>query len=431
MRRMIAIACALAAAVGLLAGCGKKNKKDTLPENTPVPTATVMATPKISMKYNSLEDADQDEIRQAAAELEAVAWECVDIYVAADKGSARNVVLSRDTVREMVDHIGSLGFAVVDFDGLLDMRSPESIEYFGSLIDTGTDIAATYYMVYNDGQISAYRLGRTNGLWYLIAMSCGWDKNCVPTILTRGRYVIGDVKYTEKGWLIYSRDTASFDVNQRSNTSAYVFVRVRPCDPVKRGLCDKYVKPIGYFENNLFTTNWDTSNYVPIDFNSLYSALFGMYNGTEALSASNMAKYYESVAGTRLVLVPTENFERIVRSYFNIDPAVLKAISDYSSARGGYYFYGYADGIYNVTPRFPEPEVVDYHYNSDGSITMTVDAVFKWYGTDKAFSHELTVIDTSDGFRYVSNRITVDENNLLPECKISSLLDIELEKIKK
>ncbi len=436
MKRIICMICTGALAFGMLAGCGKKAASSETPAETgstqeiiPQATAAPVSTPKISARYNSLDEGDKDEVSQVRAELSSVAQSCMDIYETADRGSAINAVLSADTVRAMVDRIGQQGFAAIDFDGRLDMRCPESIEYFGSCIDSGNDISVSYYMVYNDGQISVYHLGRQNGLWYLIAMSSGWDKNCKPEFLTEGRYVIGDVRYTEKGWLIYSRDTDSFDANQRSNTNSYVFIRVKPCAADKKALCDKYIKPIGYFENNLFTTTWTQADFTPIDFNSLFSMLFGMYNGTQSLTASNVEGYYPSVGGTRLSLVPTESFERTVQHYFNIDSSVLKAISDYSFERGGYYFLGYADGMYNVTPRFPEPEVTDYWYNSDGSVTMRVDAVFKWYGTDRAFSHDVTVMETSDGFRYVSNTLYADENSILPERKLSMLLDIELEKL--
>ena len=437
MKRKTSLILAAALSLGMLVGCGKKNTdtdaaldaghiENILPEATAAP----QGSPKISLQYNSLNEGNKDEIAQVRNELSSVAQSCMDIYEMADRGTAKNVVLSRDTVQAMVDRIGQQGFAAIDFDGRLDMRCPEPIEYFGTTIDSGKDTSVSYYMVYNDGQISVYHLGRQNGLWYLIAMSSGWDKNCKPVILTEGRYVIGGVKYTEKGWLIYSRDTESFDDNQRSNTNSYVFIRVKPCEAQKKALCDKYIKPIGYFENNLFTTSWSQADFTPIDFNSLFSMLFGMYNGTASLTASNMESYFPSVEGTRLALIPTDTFERTVQHYFNIDSSVLKAISDYSFERNGYYFFGYADGIYNVTPRFPEPEVTEYWYNSDGSLTMRVDAVFKWYGTDRAFSHDVTVMDTSDGFRYISNTLYADENSILPQSKISTLLNIELEKIK-
>ena len=105
---------------------------------------------------------------------------------------------------------------------------------------------------------------------------------------------------------------------------------------------------------------------------------------------------------------------------------MLKNISDYSSRLGGYFFLPYSEDSYNVVPHTAEPEVTDYWYNSDGTLTMRVDARNEWYGTDRAFSHEVTVReDGSGGFKYVSNTLIADENSIIPTCQLSGQLDIE------
>ena len=120
-----------------------------------------------------------------------------------------------------------------------------------------------------------------------------------------------------------------------------------------------------------------------------------------------------------------------MKQYFDIDSATLRNISDYSSAAGGYFFLGYYREYYNVTPRTPEPEVVEYHYNSDGSVTMRVDAVNKWYGTDRAFSHEVTVYDNGKGnVKYTSNTLYTDSDSILPQQKLSDQLNMEKAKIR-
>ena len=430
-KKLKAILCMILAASFILSGCG--NKKEDALDNTPdntvdaVPTETAASpTPKISEKYNSIDDTDKKEKNAVREELLTVAEGCRDIYEQADKGSSINVVLDTATVQAMVVRIGQMGYSAVDYLATMDMQCPDPIIYFGSTIDTSEDTSVSYYMVYNDGQISVYHLGRSSGVWYLIAMSAVWDENCEPSILSEGRYVIGDVKYTEKGWLIYNRDTESFDDNQRANTNSYVFVRVLPYDSTKRALCEKYIEPIGYFENNLFTTTWTESDLGIIDFNSLFAYLFGMYNGTNCLTAANTANYFSAVTGTKLSLIPTDTFEAVVQHYFNIDSSVLKNISDYSSRLGGYFFLPYSEDSYNSSPRAPQPELVDYYYNSDGSLTMRVDAINEWYGTDKAFSHEVTIReDGNGGFKYVSNTLITDEDSIVPVGQLSSQLDIE------
>lgn len=421
----------LACAALLLTACGRKNKTDT---ETPVDnavsdvviTTAPSSTPKISEKYNSIDDANKKETREIREELLSVAESCKDIYEQAEKGATFNVVLNDTVVQAMVTRIGQQGYSAVDYLGTMDMQCPDPIIYFGSTIASGADTGVSYYMVYNDGQISVYHIARANGIWYLIAMSAIWDDNNEPKILTEGRYAIGDVQYTEKGWLIYNRDTASFDDNQRANTNSYTFVRVLPYDSTKRALAQKYVEPIGYFENNLFTTTWTEANLGIIDFNSLYAYLFGMYHGTASLTTANTADYFSAVSNTKLRLVPTESFENVVQYYFNINSATLKNISDYSSRLGGYFFLPCSEDSYNSSPRTPVPEVVDYWYNADGTLTLRVDALNQWYGTDKAFSHELTVREGANGgFTYVSNTLIADETSIIPGSQLSTQLDIE------
>lgn len=431
MRKIAPALCAVLACALLLCACGKKDDSATITAvvdnsaDTQEEAVNIIG-PKTSEKYNTIDDADKKEKKAVREELLSVAEGCRDIYEQADKGTAINVVLDTATVQTMVMRIGQMGYSAVDYLATMDMQCPDPIVFFGSTIPTAEDTGVSYYMVYNDGQISVYHLSRTNGEWFLIAMSAIWDRDGNPSILTEGRYAISDVRYTSKGWLIYNRNTDSFDNNQRANTNSYVFVRVLPYDGTKRALSEKYVEPIGYFENNLFTTTWNETNLGVIDFNSLYAYIFGMYHGTDCLTAANTGSYFGMVEGTKLCLVPTQSFESVVQYYFNIDAAVLKNISDYSTRLGGYFFMPYSEDAYNTSPRAPQPEVVDYWYNADGTLTMRVDALNEWYGTDCAFSHELTVRpEDNGGFKYVSNTLIANENSIIPIGQLSGKLDIE------
>ncbi len=414
----------------MLCACGKKEQSGTSSALSSVSAAeAASAKDEQPVEYNTIASADRSERKRLRQELLTVAEGCADIYAGADKGHALNVVLSDSAYYAMVEHIGSMGYAAVDSLGTWDMEGYINLLDFCEEIYLGQDCGGTYYTVYPDGQISAYHLERENGEWHLVTMTAVWDKNNEPSVVSEGQYQISDVKYTDKGWLIYNRNFDSFDDNQRSNSNSYVFIRVKPYDSTKRALCRKYIEPIGYFENNLFTTTWNQFNPGPIDFNSLYAYLFAMYHGTETLSSHTVRNYYSSVSGTSLYVVPTDDFEEVVKYYFDINSASLKNISDYSRSAGGYFFLGYQNEYYEVTPRTPEPEVVDYWYNSDGSVTMVVDAVNKWYGTDKAFTHEVTVYEYESGrIKYISNTLYESDENILPENKLSYLLDIEREK---
>lgn len=380
--------------------------------------------------YNSLTADNSAMLEKLRTAMNAATDACRDVYASADKGTNMNVTLSANTVARMVSAIGSAGYSATDSLGNANMSVWEQMDEFGqSAMQSNENTNGIYFTVYTDGHVSGFNLAREAGAWHVYSMSCAWEDDYSTRIYSEGRYAVGKVRYTDKGWLIYSRDTSDFDENQKANTDSYVMIRVKPYDSELRALCERYVSPVGYFENNLFTTDWSTANLGPIDFNSLYAYLFGMYNGTQQLTSYNIRSYYKAVGGTRLYVVPTETFEKTVSAYFSIDPSTLKNISDYSYKYGGYLFLGYNRDYYNVTPRTPKPEVVDAAYNPDGTITMTVDAVNAWYGTDRAFRHTLTVRPGNYGFSYISNTLVQDGGNILPENKLSYMLDVEETKL--
>ena len=380
--------------------------------------------------YNSL-TSDDPNMTMLQARLTTACEACREAYLSSDKGSAWNVTLSYQTIEEMLIAIGNAGYAAQDSRGEHNMRAYAVLDAFGRDAVTRTDdISGSYLTVYPDGHISAFLLARERGRWHLYSTSAAWNDDGSFRIYSAGRYAVGSVQYTEKGWLIYTRDTSDFDENQRANTDAYIMVRVLPLDGEAKVLCARYIEPVGYFENNLFITNWTDPNFAPIDFNSLYAYIFGMYNGTEMLSSYNVRRYYKAVGGTKLYLIPQDIFENNVGVYFRIDKTALRNISDYSRSLGGYFFIGYDRDYFNVTPRTPKPEVVSYRYNGDGSITMVVDAVNAWYGTDRAFRHELTVMPgNGSGFRYVSNRLLEAKEGMLPAQKLSEMLNVEVTKL--
>ena len=426
-------------------GCGRKKESSSVPEIIDPGNGITYSAGEYSgigvsdgaamnnfadEEYNSLSKADSSVISALKDTLASAADACREIYLNADKGGGVNVSLGSSDVYKMVTACGQAGITARDYLGDYSMSCWEALDEFGkSTYISEANVSGSYVDIYSDGHMSAFTLSRESGVWHLYGVSGDWEEDGSFRTFSEGRYSVGGVTYTEKGWLIYTRNTSDFDENQKKNTDSYTMLRVVPRDETCSALCARYVEPIGYLENNLFITDWSNANLGPIDFNSLYAYLFAMYNGTDMLSSYNVRNYYRAYNNTRLYVVPTDTFETVVRTWFSIDPSTLKAISDFSYSAGGYFFLGYNRDYYNVSPRTPEPEVVDYSYNSDGSVTMTVDAVNSWYGTDCAFRHILTVMPTKNGFMYVSNDLIEDENNILPQQLLSEMLDVEKTKL--
>ena len=377
--------------------------------------------------YNSISSADSVKIESLKKQFESAAAACRDVYAAADKGNTLNVTLSEYAVQQMVQALGSAGFSAVDSNGNCTMSNPQPFIDFGEDIVFGQNLSATYYVVYTDGHMSLFHLYREAKQWHLISMSMAWNDDLSIRIYSEGRYAIGKVEYTNKGWLIYNRNTSDFDENQKANTDPYTMVRVQPYDEICRELCRKYIEPVGYLENNLYISNWNEADFSAIDFNSVYSYIFQISNGTsEMLSSYNVRNYYKSFQKSRLYLVPSNYFEENTLKRFNIDIYTLRSIADYDPSEDAYYYLGYNKDYFNVTPRTPFPEVVSYVQNTDTTITMTVDAVNPWYGTDRAFEHVVTVRPQGDGgYKYVSNYLVESENNILPDQKLSEMREVE------
>jgi len=334
---------------------------------------------------------------------------CHHIYQDSEKGTSFNVVLSEQVIEQMVDAVAALGLSVIDDRMALDMRNPEPLIDFGS----GAAAEAAYYTVYTDGHIGLSILTADT----VTSLSASFTDT--PEIYIEMEYTLTDITYTEKGWLIYQRDQSSSTNPKQFNVDPHTMVRVTPLSRELRTLCETYIVPVGYSENNLFTVSWSQNDYSQVDFSSLYAMLFGMTHNGENLTWYTAKSRYAQMDGTDLFLIPEAEFEAITQQYFDIPASTLRSSSDYTASHHGYCFLGWQTGYYNVVPRLPIPEVVDAWENPDGTLTMQVDALFSWYGTDDAFTHQVTVQPNADGsFRYVSNTVIPGEDNLFPDRQL-------------
>lgn len=368
--------------------------------------------------YNSIAEVDAKTLDELEKTAQTAMLLCREVYENADKGDTYNVVLSGETLSQIVDAIGNGGYSVIDYAQEENMKNPERVTQFGLLVNSGQDAQTAYFEVYPDGNVVMNTLSYVNGTGKLITLRLEWSDEMSPTVCAAGQYDLTSIAYTEKGRLILERDISKMEINKKFNVDPHTLIRVAPYDETKRQLCRKYIIPIGYSENDLFTSSWDTDDYRDLDLNSLFPILYGLYYGTDALNMYNAGTLFEAVEGTKLHLVPGEQFEEVIEAFLPISDEQIRDLADHSADRGGYYICGFQTGYYNVVPRSPEPEVTDYWANSDGSLTLRVDAVFSWYGTDKAFTHELTVRDTETGFEYVSNYVYEDDDSIFPEQKL-------------
>lgn len=357
--------------------------------------------------------------------LEAAAI-CFEIFQNAESETTFNVVLSDETIEEMVHAVGDLGFAVIDQDGSMDMLNPESMLAYGKAIADGTayEMQPVYFTIYRDGHIGAAQFNGTQ----LRSLAADFTKT--PTIYIDIFTDLKSISFTDKGWLIYERDLSSQNNTKAFNVDPHTMVRVTPLSDDLRTLCKTYITPVGYSENNLFTADWSERDAQHLDFASLYAMLFGLSHDGETLTWYSAKKYYAQVPDSDLFLIPQGEFEQTIQTYLNVPTQVIRSIPEYNASAQTYYFLGWQTGYYSVVPRLPTPEVIEARTNADGTITMITDAVFSWYGTDRAFRHEITVRPYADGtFQYVENKLLPNEENILYDCLLPSQREAALKNI--
>lgn len=434
-KKLVMFLICLALSIGLVTWLTSLDEKPEEPSRQAAPEATIAvaeeaAEAAVAEGQSAAEestvpllDISEAELEKMKAEAEAALSCCRDVYQAADKGTASNAVLSDASIRELTAELGRNGYSAVDFFGSTDMQNAQAIIDFGNAINAGMDAQAVYYIVHSNGSIHANNIIYRDGIANTVTVSVKWDDDMQPRVYSSGQHPIATIKYTAKGWLILSRDTGDGGLDWAANGNAYTFVRVAPYGDDKRQLAARYLGELPYSGSNLFTVSWDSSNYGLLDLNSIFISLYSRYYGTSPLTNDNMQMItgFQPVSGTGLHTVPYEQFETVISNYINIDSDTIRWLADDSDKYGGYLILGSRQEYYNnITPKVPSPEITEYWSNSDGSITMKIDAVYPGYNTDCAFTHELTVMDTEDGFKYISNYVYDSESNIFPEQVLTS-----------
>ncbi len=209
-------------------------------------------------------------------------------------------------------------------------------------------------------------------------------------------------QYTQDGYLLFGGSYFSEDYYIISLTDApeYAAVRVAPLDEQCRELNRRYIQPVGYACNNLFLVNWDETDFAKLDLNDLFDRFYPMVSDKPSPYVLD-----ENPNEGIIYRISEKEFEHVVQAYLNINRAVLQSKAGYVPEEKVYLYR--PRGLYETEcTNQPSPEVTGCTENADGTLTLTVNAVFPYENTAKAFSHEVTIRLLEDGsFQYVSNKI--------------------------
>ena len=327
------------------------------------------------------------------------------IYRNADKGDSLNVVLDNKSICKMIKKIKQQGYSVTVSEDYSNMENYKRFSSFLAKAQKKQKGSGVIYEVHSEGSIGREKFIYDGKDMFLLASNASWDDNGKPIITFVSYTRIKKWRYSRKGWFCYELCVPEYpEVTEMVDGSC--LIRIKPMSDNKRKLSRKCVRGLAYQGNNILCSNWDQEHMQKIDYNGLYEYLYAM-------------KYKKKFNGKKYPSgIPKDQFEQLIMEYLPVSREEIEKYASYNEKKKTYDWMRL--GCFNYAPNFfgtSIPEVTKIKHNSNGTVTLTVDAVCEMVLCNEAvITHELTVKFNKDGsFRYLENKILNGGIKKIPE----------------
>ena len=327
------------------------------------------------------------------------------IYRNADKGDSLNVVLDNKSICKMIKKIKQQGYSVTASEDYSNMENYKRFSSFLAKAQKKQKGSGVIYEVHSEGSIGREKFIYDGKDMFLLASNASWDDNGKPIITFVSYTRIKKWRYSRKGWFCYELCVPEYpEVTEMVDGSC--LIRIKPMSDNKRKLSRKCVRGLAYQGNNILCSNWDQEHMQKIDYNGLYEYLYAM-------------KYKKKFNGKKYPSgIPKDQFEQLIMEYLPVSREDIEKYASYNEKKKTYDWMRL--GCFNYAPNFfgtSIPEVTKIKHNSNGTVTLTVDAVCEMVLCNEAvITHELTVKFNKDGsFRYLGNKILNGGIKKIPE----------------
>ena len=327
------------------------------------------------------------------------------IYRNADKGDSLNVVLDNKSICKMIKKIKQQGYSVTVSEDYSNMENYKRFSSFLAKAQKKQKGSGVIYEVHSEGSIGREKFIYDGKEMFLLASNASWDDNGKPIITFVSYTRIKKWRYSRKGWFCYELCVPEYpEVTEMVDGSC--LIRIKPMSDNKRKLSRKCVRGLAYQGNNILCSNWDQEHMQKIDYNGLYEYLYAM-------------KYKKKFNGKKYPSgIPKDQFEQLIMEYLPVSREDIEKYASYNEKKKTYDWMRL--GWFNYAPTFfgtSIPEVTKIKHNSNGTVTLTVDAVCEMVLCNEAvITHELTVKFNKDGsFRYLGNKILNGGIKKIPE----------------
>ena len=306
-------------------------------------------------------------------------------------------------VGNIIEKLGDSGFIAIDSDNKVDMVNAENMHPFVDSLKTGEHAGVFVLQVIYSGGLNAFEIttdeGNVNVEQTYYAFQ---DNKLIQT--THSEYVADYCEYSDEGYLLIegSWHSPEMYVLTMSEEEEHIALRVEPLDEQCRVLCEKYISPVSYNMNNIFITDWNQDNFKDLDFYDIFERFYKETYGKDCPYTMNddlsVGNEYE---------IPAEEFENVIIHHFKVSPKELHTLLRYDEDKNVYIYRPRGFDEYDYA-EVPYPEVVEYEENEDGSLTLTVNAVYPSENTSRLFSHRVTVANVNGCIYYLSNEMLGD-----------------------
>lgn len=343
---------------------------------------------KQEMPTDYVTEADCNEEILAAAEC------CREVY---KQAVMEGTLEQHDTVMKIMTRLGADDYIAVDNENQVNMLHADRLQKFITAAANHEDVKEKVICVADGGNLIQYAFSVKDGEVQVERSYIVWE-NQTPVISAVEQYPAYGWKY-ENGYLFFEKhQMAGYD-----GPAGYSAIRVEPLDEMCREMNQKYICPVGYRENNLFLTEWTEQDFSQVNFYDLFDALYAYVFGTTIPYSED-----GNMEVQKVYHVSADEFETVILSYFHVDKKVLREKTLFIKDEQC-YIYAPRTFYESETPNIAYPEVTAYQENKDGTLKLTVQAVYPSESNARVFAHEVTIRPLSaKSFQYVSNHIVTD-----------------------
>ena len=302
-----------------------------------------------------------------------------------------------ETAEKMLACLGRQGYTAIDWANQVDMVNPESVEAFQERVEQKEEGQVMVLKVLHNGDLLRIDCTTEEGKVTIRKISAAWEEDGSIHADIVEKFTAKVWKYTEKGYLMIEKEQpAGFD-----GPSGYEAIRVQPLDRICREMNRCYILPVSYRGNNFFLLNWTEDDYGEMCMADLYEPFYTLLYGERP--------DVEPEEGT--VHISSQTLEQVFTAYLQVTPEQLRERISFDGSTGEYLWH--SRGPAEVTGmELPYPEVTEVEERADGTIALTVEAVWAMEHTDQAFVHRVVICPGEDGtFYYQSNTILSDEKD--------------------